>query len=237
MDPQKASIIEHLGELRRRLIVLVIFFSIFSILGYFLSDMVIKMISEYLTEMLGIDLISIHPMEVFFTKLNIAIFIGAIFSLPVLFVQAYFFARPGLTKEEAKMVKTAIPLSAGLFILGCVFALFLIFRFILWFFSGLADAAGILNLWDINSFTSFLFYTCISFGIVFQLPIFTFVLMKLGVIKREALKSNRPFAVILIFIIAAVITPTPDPFTQTILAIPMILLYELSVFSARFIKE
>ncbi|MBL7160759.1 MAG: twin-arginine translocase subunit TatC [Candidatus Aenigmarchaeota archaeon] len=228
------TVLEHLDDLRSRIIKIIVFFGAFSVLGYILSGRIIRYLSEsLLLKDLGVRLIVTHPVEFFYTELNVAVFVGFVLSLPIIAYYIYGFLKPGMSKKERKAVKVSVPAFAGLFVIGVLFAYFVILRVVIWFFSELAMTGGVENLWGIGNFISFVFLTCISLGIVFQLPAVSLLLVRLGVISIETLKENRGFVIVGVFLLSALITP-PDPLTQVLVALPMVILFEISILCARF---
>ncbi|HDD72665.1 MAG TPA: twin-arginine translocase subunit TatC, partial [Candidatus Aenigmarchaeota archaeon] len=214
---ERKTLLEHMEELRSRLIVVIGVFAVFSVLGFLFSGDVLSVIKRDITGNSGVELIVTHPLDLFCMKINIGIFIGILACIPVLLYQAYSFIKPGLTKKETRTVKIGMVSSLLLFIAGVVFSYSVLLRVMVWFFVGMATSSGVSNLWNINYFISFLFLTSFVMGIVFQLPVITWVLLKLELVDIEVLRRNRGNVVILIFIISAIITP-PDPVTQIMVA-------------------
>jgi sec-independent protein translocase protein TatC len=230
---QKKSLVNHLDELRFRLLTIIIFFTIFFVIGFLLSNEIIYQINKDLFPSdLGVKLIVTYPVEFIVMKINIGIFLAMILSIPFVIYQLFVFLKPALTKKERKILLYLVLSGFVLFMIGALFSYFVLLKVIIWFFAGLAKSSGVYNLWDINQFVSFIFLTSISIGLVFQLPLITIALLRLGLIKLDDLKNKRGYVVILIFIFAAIITP-PDPLTQIIIAVPMMVLYETSVIVAR----
>ncbi len=237
MAIEKESVLEHIEVLRKKIIVVIAVLGIFSVLGFLFSKQILNHITNDLIGLSDVNLIVTHPLDLFYMQINAGIFIGIVASMPVLLYQAYSFIRPALEKGETRAVKVGLFLGLLLFILGIAFSYFVLIRVIVWFFSGMAGPAGVENLWNINYFMSFVVFTCILMGLVFQTPIILSMLLFLGIIERDYLKQNRGYLIIGMFVIAALITP-PDPITQVLVALPLIILYEISIFSSRFfIKE
>lgn len=229
----RETVLDHLMELRMRIIKVIAFFAVFSVIAFFFSSRVMKFLSDSLfLKDFGVELIVTHPVEFFYTEINIAIFIGFVLTIPFIIYQVYAFIRPALERRERRAIKFSLPFFLGLFILGVCFAYFILLKVVIWFFSNLATSAEISNLWSIGNFISFIFFICIVLGFVFQLPAFSVLLVKLKVIDVEFLKKKRGYVIVAIFILAALITP-PDPVTQVLVAVPMIVLYEASILVAR----
>lgn len=234
MAGHKKSVIEHLEELRSRVIVILVFFGAFSVLGFIYSSPIVEFIQEDLfQEGVGVELIVTHPMDFLIMKINIAIFIGIVLASPVMLYQFLSFVRPALSRNERKYLIGGVLSGVLLFLVGVLFAYNVLVRFTVWFLANLSTYAGVLNLWNINEFFSFVLFASIMVGLLFELPLVSFVLAKMGVITKEAMKEQRAYFIVAMFILAAILTP-PDPFTQVIIALPMVLLYEVSILIVRF---
>jgi sec-independent protein translocase protein TatC len=230
---EKKKVSEHINELRFRIILTAIIFIFLFIVGFILSDKIMQKINEDLLVFDNAILIATHPIEYFIAKLNIGVFFAIIFSLPFILFQIYLFLKPGLTKKEIKVLKISMIAGFFLFVLGFLFSYFVVLKFIVLFFGSLTKEGGIENFWDVNEFVNFVFMSNIIMGIIFEIPIISLALVKVGFVTVETLKTNRGYVIIANFIIAAIITPTPDPFTQIIVALPMCILYEISIWVAK----
>ena len=236
MDRER-SLGEHLEELRNRLLMVIVVFFLFSVIGFYLSEDIIKLIqADLFPESVGVKLIASRPMEFLQTRLNVGLFFGVLFSLPVAIYQAMVFLRPALLEKERRILLASVLGGSILFVSGVTFSYFVLMRFTLWFLASLVPE-GILNLWSVGSFVSFVLLFSVAMGLVFQLPLVVILLLKLGIVGLEELKSMRRYVVVLVFVIAAVITPTVDPLTQTIVALPMLVLYEIGLVLGRFVEK
>lgn len=222
---ERKSLLEHWEELRKRFLVSTGIWIFFSLIGFLISDKILKLIRKDLIDSYGVKLIVTHPLDIFYMKINLGIFFGILISLPIFLYEIYRFIKPGLTKKEKKMVKLYILSGSGLFVTGVIFAYFILIKFIVWFFSGMASSTGIENFWNINYFISFVIFTSFLMGLIFQLPLLLTLLLALDIISLKTLKENRGYVIIGIFTVAAIITP-PDPITQVLVALPLIGLYE-----------
>jgi len=228
----KKKITEHVEELRKRIVIVLCIFSAFFIVGFIFSRAIINALREYLLlSGAGIQLIATHPADVIVAEINIGVFAGIMLSVPVILYEAFIFLKPALTIKEKRIITLSLILGIMLFAAGVIFAYFVLIKVILWFFATLAETAGIANLWNINYFISFVFYTCITIGITFEMPLIVLALVKAGIISRDYLKEKNGAAIILIFVAAAIITP-PDPVTQIIVAVPMVALYEIGILAS-----
>lgn len=229
------SLIEHLEELRRRIIYIIIFFVVSSLFSYLFSEKLLKFLI-YPIKKYQETLIFTRPIEAFTSILKICIFSGIIISLPFTLFQIYLFLSPGLTEKERKMVKTLFIFFPFLFLTGMAFSFFIIIPFgikILFSFG-----KGIIKpLISITSYLQFLFILLISMGLIFNLPVFLSSLASLGIISSKFLKDKRKFAIVGAFILSAIITPTTDIFTQIFVAIPLIFLYEISIFLSKIFEK
>jgi sec-independent protein translocase protein TatC len=233
---EKKAVIEHIGELRSGLIRVFIVWGILSVLGFLLAPRIIGFISTSLAPgEFGVRLVVSHPMDFLMAEISIAILFGFVLSLPAIIYQAYAFTRPAFRRSERRLFAYAAVSGLLLFVLGMLFGYFVILKFTVWFLAGLSQPAGVLNLWNLNLFVSFAFLLVTAMGLVFILPVVTVALVRAGITDTGFLRENRPYAIIGIFILAAVISP-PDPFSQVIVAVPVIVLYEMSIIVARLLR-
>jgi sec-independent protein translocase protein TatC len=226
-------LIEHLKELKSRLILVISLLAIFFVISLFLAPSFIRFVRNDLIVSEHVKLIVTRPVEFIFAELKVALLIALGFTLPLILYELIAFVKPGLTVKERNAIKLIMPSFILLFLCGIVFAYFIFIKVALYFFANLATIAGIANLWSLNSFISFIFYTALALGIIFQLPLFMIVLKKMGVVSPKFLVSKRRDIYILLLLIAAIITP-PDIITQIIIVVPLILLYEASVVVMKF---
>ncbi|MBW2983575.1 twin-arginine translocase subunit TatC [Candidatus Woesearchaeota archaeon] len=219
-------IIEHLDELRSRLIPVIIIILVFFVLGTLVSGKVIDFVNDDLMNE-HVKLISITPLEFMLTKIKVGLLVSVIISSPVIVYQALTFAKPALKKRERSMMRFVLPSFVLLFLIGIAFAYFIFLPVAIFFLTRFSEGL-IYNLWSINRFYSFIFVTCLSAGLIFQLPLLMLVLKKLNIIDIEFLKTKRSHVYVSIFVLAALLTP-PDVVTQVLIGLPLILLYELSL--------
>ena len=231
------SLIDHLIELRNRILksvlsILVLFLSLF----YFSTDIytfVATPLMDVLPENMG--MIAIDPTSPFFDPFKLTFYVSLFLAAPYILYQLWSFIAPGLYKNEKSL---AIPLfvsSVLLFYAGIAFAYYVLFGFVFAFFVSVAPE-GIMVTPDINSFLSFALAIFFAFGIAFEIPIAVFLMIWAGIVEPEDLTSKRPYVIVGCFIVGMMLTP-PDPFTQSMLALPMWLLFEVGIFFGRFIKK
>lgn len=228
---KEMTIFEHLDELRNRIIIAVLGLVVGSIVGYFLNPYVLKHIIKFTGEN---KLYYLGPADAFFIRIKISIVLGIFLSSPVTFWQVWSFVTPALKHEEKKYVIPTIFFSVFLFLAGGIFgilALPLSLKVLISF-----GGENLLPLFTADRYISFVVLLVLSFGIVFELPLVVLLLVKLGVLSPVFLKSNRKYALLFIVAIAAVITPSTDIFTLLMMAGPLYLLFELSIFLTRFVK-
>jgi sec-independent protein translocase protein TatC len=224
-------LLEHLGELRKRIInsLLVIVFC--ACLVYpFIPDVI-----KNLTKPVG-KLYFLTPTEAFFTKIKLTIFLGLFLSLPFVFYQIWTFVERGLLSREKRFVLPITLLSFLLFTVGACFGYFVIVptgvQFLLSY-----GTETLVPMISVSRYISFLFALVFSFGLIFELPLVMGFLTKIGILNYKSLKKNRRIAIVAIFIAAAALTPGPDAFSQLLMAGPLLLLFEAGVLVAYFIEK
>jgi len=215
------TIIEHLNELRRRVLIVFCVLVVASIASF----TYVKEILALLT--LGRTLIYIRPSDAFLAQVSLAVSTGFVVTLPVLLYQLLAFLAPAFSTKERRVIIGSVFLMFVLFLAGLFFAWYGVFPMAMSFFASFSSAE-LVPTYNVNDYISFTIGFLLSFGLVFQLPILFWVLGALGILSTKFLKSNRKYALVLIVIIAALITP-PDVVSQVLMAIPMLLLYELGI--------
>jgi sec-independent protein translocase protein TatC len=222
----------HLAELRRRLLIWLVAVPFLSIAGFFVWNPFIDFISRPVG-----TIIFTHPAEAFFAHLKVACLFGLFLSAPIAIYQAWRFIATGLHQGEQKIFLMVIPVSCLLFFAGAGMAFFLVIpaatRYLVQ--SGSEHLKPFISL---DEYLSFIGWTTLSFGLAFQTPIVITTLCSLGILNPESLAKRRREAILVILIIAAIITPSPDIFSQLSVAVPCYLLYELSLYlSRRMVKN
>jgi len=230
VNEKEMSFLEHLEELRRRLIIIFITLTITTFISYPFAYKILSIITIPAGD---ITLIYLSPIEPFFVKLKIALFSAIILSLPVILYQTLMFLIPGLNKPEKKALFVILFFFIFLFIIGCLFSFFLVLPLILkWLFS---QASGYLKA-NIRAeyYIMFVGWFVLAFGLIFQIPLLIISLIKLKICTYKGLRKPWQVIYIGILVISAIITPDWNPLTMLLLAIPIILLYEVSLFFGRF---
>lgn len=224
-------LMEHVKVLRRVLIISAYAIALGTVIGWFLSDWGFAFLARPVVLLNKVSFITTTPMEPVLVKVKVALVIGIVFALPVLMWQIWSFVLPALKQNERKILYLVVPSSIFLFIGGAAFCFYLILpvgiKFLL-----LAGSGGVASTPFVTktSYLSFLLTFLLTFGLVFQLPIVLIILMRIGLVSPQTLAKKRRWALFIIIILAAVLAPTPDLFTQALMAGPMYLLYEISIW-------
>lgn len=226
----------HLEELRKRLLISIIAFVSATILCFIFSKELIDFLIEPLQKSQNAELFFHKPYDAFLTHLKVSGLVGLILSSPVLFSQAWLFLTPGLYPNERKLIFPLIFVSVLLFLIGASFAFFVVIPIGLHFLLSF-QTEGLRPLLGIGPYFSFVVGMVISFGVLFDFPVVILGLVKLGVVKSSALARLRKVIIVGIFILAAILTPSPDPVSQLCLALPLILLFEVSLWIAKFMEK
>lgn len=217
------SLIDHLQELRQRIIKAVIAIGIGFTISYFYAEQLIN----FVTAPAG-KLYYMSPAEGFFSYLKISFVFGALGALPIILYQIWAFLVPALTTNEHIALVILVPSSVILFFTGLLFSYFLVLPAALKFFIGFTTE-NLQPLLSLGQYLSFILSFLLPFGLIFELPLFIVVLAKVGLISSVFLIRKRKMMIVISFVIGAIVSPTPDVFSQTMIAIPLLLLYEASI--------
>ena len=245
-NEDKTGFISHLVELRKRLIHCLLFlFSIF-VICYFFSDHIYGFLVEPYSSAVkddGIErrLIFTALQETFLTYLKVSFFAAFFITSPFILIQIWKFIAPGLYQHEKSSLMPYLVITPILFLLGGMLVYYLIMPLAIKFFLSFETSSQISNLpiqleAKVNEYLSLIMKLIFAFGISFQLPVILSLLARVGFIDSEYLKKRRKYVVVIIFVVAAILTP-PDPVTQIGLAIPLLLLYEVSIWSVKIIEK
>ena len=231
-EEDKLPFTDHLEELRTRLIRCFIAVAIGSAIAYGFKEVIFSLLTQPLLDVLpkGDSIVFTGLPEAFFTYLKVSLLAGLLLASPVIIFEIWMFIAPGLYKKEKWVMAPAIVLSVAFFTGGALFGYFLVFPFGFKFFLGFASES-LKALPTMREYLSFASKLLVAFGVAFELPIFITLLAIMGLVTPAFLRKNRKYAVVFFFVIGAILTP-PDVVTQILLATPMILLYELSIFGA-----
>ena len=230
---QKISVLGHLDELRKRLIRVVIAVAITSILSFVFYEQLFDIL---ISPTQNINLIYIEMTEMIGTIMRVCLFSGVLLAMPYLTYELIMFVSPALTRREKRYVYFILPWIALMFAAGVSFGYFLmiprITEFLITFGSGIATPQI-----KIGNYISVVTRLLLVVGLVFEIPVLTTFLARIGIITPKWLVSKRKIAIILAFVLAAIITPTIDPINQTIVAAPLVVLYEISIWLARLVYK
>lgn len=220
------SLLDHLGELRRRLVTAVVAFVVATIACWAFADRIFELLSRPVVEQLPPDadrLAFLSLTEPFVLYLKVAAVAGLFVASPVIIYQAWMFVAPGLYRRERRHAFPVVLASVACFLLGGLFGYRVLFPIMASFFLGLGSEFR--QLLTVNNLFGFLVRTLIGCALIFEWPIVVLFMARLGILTAGSMWRNFRYAILIIFIVAAIVTPTPDMATQTILAVPMLLLY------------
>ena len=243
---KQASFIEHLTELRSRLIKSIVYLFIFFIVSYIFAENIYNFLVEPYAEAVKDDntnrrLIYTALHETFITYLKVAFFTAIFITSPIILTQVWKFVAPGLYKDEKRALFPYLIATPTLFLLGAMLVYYLVMPLAIKFFLSFETSAQINALpiqleAKVNEYLSLIMRLIFAFGISFQLPVLLTLLARVGFVNSTYLKKRRKYVVVIVFALAALLTP-PDPITQIGLGIPLLILYELSILSVKFIEK
>ncbi|MEO5621973.1 MAG: twin-arginine translocase subunit TatC [Dokdonella sp.] len=227
------SFISHLVELRSRLLkavaaVLLVLLALIPIANKLYAWLALPLVARLPR---GGTMIATEVASPFLTPLKLAFFVALFIAIPVVLYQLWAFVAPGLYQREKRLAVPILVSSVLLFYLGCAFAYFLVLPAVFAFMTHVAPA-GVAVMPDIAHYLDFVLMLFLAFGVCFELPVVLVILVALGIVTPEQLASSRRYAIVGSFVVAAVLTP-PDVLSQTMLAVPMYLLYEIGIVGAR----
>ncbi len=238
-DPQKElSLTEHLAELRTRLIRSIAAVAVGFCISYAFIEPIFAMLSRPLEKVLppGTSLIFTSYPEAFFTYLKLALVCGIFIASPFILYEIWAFVAPGLDEHEKKCALPFVVFSSIFFVGGALFGYIVVFPAAFNFLAGYAGR-DLKLLPSVSEYFSLTIKLLLGFGAAFELPIFMVFMALIGLIDARMLRKNRKYALLIIFILAAVLTPTPDVVNQCLLAAPLLILYEISIFLVALIGK
>jgi sec-independent protein translocase protein TatC len=255
MEEQKMPITEHLGDLRKRIIVCVIALFITFLISFNYSEDIFRFIMFPLKYNLDFSvknmyihfvpqdklqntkLVFLAPAEAFWMNIKVAFVAGLILALPLIFYQLWKFVSPGLLHKEKRYVVPFILLATSLFLIGAAFCFFIVLPFAMGFLLTYKVGDFLSPMLSVGNYVDFCLKFILAFGAVFELPIAIIFFTRMGIVTPKTLAKNRKYAILLAFVVAAILTPTPDAFNQTLMAVPIIVLYEVGIILSRIFKR
>ncbi len=227
----KMSFMEHLGELRTRIMRSVIALFVGLVPGLYFSERIMDWLMRPVRET-GHNLVYLALTEALWVQMKIGLIVGLFVATPGILWQVWQFVSPGLHVHEKKYALPFVVIGSLLFIGGGAFSLFVVTPFAIKFLLSY-ERVGLQALPSIGSYVDFLLKFTLAFGAIFELPLLITILARLGIVTAQMLSRNRKYAILVAFIVGAVLTPTPDAFNQTLMAGPLIVLYEVGIICAR----
>jgi sec-independent protein translocase protein TatC len=253
MSDERMSFFSHLEELRKRILISLVAIAIGFILTFRFSETILRFLKRPLTTDLvfsrtspflrslprpgaAIDLIFLAPAEAFWMHMKIAMLTGLLLVLPVILHQIWRFIAPGLLPHEKKYAVPFVVLATIFFFFGLAFCFYFVLPFALNFLLTY-KTENLKPMISIGNYVDFTSKFLLAFGLIFELPLVIGVAAKMGLVTPQGLSRNRKYAILVNFTIAAILTPTPDVFNQTLMALPMCVLYEVGILAARFLAK
>ena len=249
LDDKPQPLLAHLLELRNRLMWAIGAFFIAFLLCFSFAKPLFNLLVQPFTWAVDwagmtdrkIELIYTAPQEFFFTQIKIGMFGGLVLAFPMIAAQVYKFVAPGLYKNERGAFLPFLIASPLLFLLGAALVYFFFTPMVMWFFLSMEQVGGtgeasIMLLPKVSEYLGLIMTLIFAFGLVFQLPVVTTLLARVGLVSSQGLADKRKYAIVAAFIAAAILTP-PDPVSQIGLALPTILLYEIAIYCARLVER
>ncbi|OGQ90251.1 MAG: twin arginine-targeting protein translocase TatC [Deltaproteobacteria bacterium RIFOXYA12_FULL_58_15] len=235
-EPGRMSLFEHLDELRRRLIACVVVMGVCTIVLFSLAPNLFKYLRRPLDAIAANGLMQLQvlsPLEMFLTYLKLAV-LGALFvSAPWILLQVWMFVSPGLYKNEKRWILPFVFLGTAFFIGGAAFGYFLVlplgFDYLVSF-----TPAEVTNAWSVEKYFSIVTRLLLGFGVVFEVPLLMWILSAAGIVQPKSFSKFRKYWIVLAWIIGAILTP-PDPFTQAMMAVPLMIFFEVGLLGGRLL--
>jgi len=253
-EEHKMPFTEHLAELRKRILISLGVLLIFFILCFNYSEEIFNLLMLPIKKTITIikeppyiilkpsniknqNLVFLGPAEAFWMHLKVSLISGLILSLPVIFFQLWKFISPGLLPKERKYIIPFVISASGLFFVGTFFCFIIVLPFAINFLLTY-KTENLIPMISVGRYVDFCLKFILAFGAIFELPLVILFLSRMGIVKPETLARQRKYAILGAFVVSAILTPTPDAFNQTLMAVPVILLYEVGILVSRiFVKR
>jgi len=237
IEPEKEmTFLEHLEELRWRIIYSIIGIVIGTIIAWIFVDFLVDVVLLKPAKDAGAILQNLRPFGQLFLFMQIAIMVGIVISIPNIFYQFWKFISPALRKHERRYIFWIVVFSSVCFLAGIAFAYFVMLPLTLKFAAQFGSET-IKNEFAIDEYMSIIISVMLAAGLIFELPMISFFLSKLGILKPSYMKKYRRHAIVIIMVAAAFLTPGADPVSQIVLAVPLVLLYEISIFISKISQK
>jgi sec-independent protein translocase protein TatC len=244
----KMPITEHLDDLRKRILISLVAVTVAFGVCFSYSENIFDILTVPMHKVLkfsleapylafeptknpGIELVFLAPAEALWMHFKISFIAGFILSTPVIFYEVWKFVSPGLLAEEKKYAVPFVFVTTFLFLIGALFCFIIVLPFAMNFLLTY-KTENLKPMLSVGKYIDFCLKFIIAFGLVFELPVVSVFLTKLGIVTTEFLAKNRKYAVLIAFVLAAFLTPTPDAFNQTLMAVPIIILYEIGIWAS-----
>lgn len=236
-NDKNMSLIDHLSDLRSCLMVSAIAVAAGFMISFYFSEKILQLLTGIVRSKHQVSFVFLSPAEALWSNFKVALFTGIILALPVILYEIWRFISPGLYGRERRYALPFLILGVISFGIGLLFCYMVVLRFALAFLMTY-KTTGITPMISIGAYLDFIIKFMLAFGFVFELPLIIIFLTRIGLLTVEFLSRNRKYAILLNFIIAAILTPTPDLFNQILMAGPLIALYEIGIIGAKiFCRE
>lgn len=247
MQDEKMPLTEHLTELRKRLIIIISAVGIGFVLSFYFSKSIFVFLTKPLSSEIAYrpefpfiffiekgtpSLVFLAPTEAFWMYLKVSLIAGLFLTLPIVFYQLWKFIAPGLLTKEKRYALPFVIFSTTLFVLGALFCFYFTLPFAIKFLLSYGTEQ-LKPMLSVGNYIDFCLKFLLAFGLIFEIPLAIIFLSRIGIVTPAFLAKRRKYAVLLAFIVGAILTPTPDLFNQTLMAIPIIILYEVGIIAAR----
>jgi sec-independent protein translocase protein TatC len=234
VNDKSMSILQHLEALRRVLIISLIAIIPCTIAGWYVKQDILAILMKPVKN-LGYKLVYLGATEALVTEFKIALYAGLVFALPVIAYQLWKFVLPALYDHERKYLLLIVPASVILFVAGVLFGYYLVFNLGIQFLLSFGGE-GLSPMLSLARYVSFALWFLIPFGIVFEMPLIIILMARTGVIDAKSLAGKRKWVFLIAFIVSAVVTPTTDIFTQSVMALAIYFLYEISILLSYLVR-